>query len=89
MLLSHFNRELNKTAIIFEFLGKIFHNLEKLFLDRTFPLRMQYMWTLQNYYTAREYWAFRLLNPHFVYIISCIHTLKASEPLTLLFRGPS
>ena len=38
MLLSHFNRELDKTAIIFEFLGKSFRNLEKLFLDRTFPL---------------------------------------------------
>ena len=39
MLLSHFNRELDKTAIIFEFLGtKAFRNLEKLFLDRTFPL---------------------------------------------------
>ena len=39
MLLSNFNRELDKTAIIFEFLGKRFRNLEKLFLDRTFPLR--------------------------------------------------
>ena len=39
MLLSHFNRELDKTAIIFEFLGKRFRNLEKLFLDRIFPLR--------------------------------------------------
>ena len=38
MLLSHFNRELDKTAIIFEFLGKSFRNLEKLFLDRIFPL---------------------------------------------------
>ena len=27
-----------KTAIIFEFLGKSFRNLEKRFLDRTFPL---------------------------------------------------
>ena len=39
VLLSHFNRELDKTAIIFEFLGKRFRNLEKLFLDRIFPLR--------------------------------------------------
>ena len=38
MLLSHFNRELDKTAIIFEFLGKSFRSLEKLCLDRTFPL---------------------------------------------------
>ena len=32
-------RELDKTAIIFkfEFLGKSFRNLEKLFLDRTSP----------------------------------------------------
>ena len=36
MLLSHFNRELDKTAIIFQFLGKSFRDLEKLFLDRTF-----------------------------------------------------
>ena len=39
MLLSHFNRELDKKAIIFEFLGKSFRNLEKRFLDRTFPLK--------------------------------------------------
>ena len=38
MLLSHFNRELNKTAIIFEFQGKSSSTLEKLSLDRTFPL---------------------------------------------------
>ena len=42
MLLSHFNRELDKTAIIFEFLGKRFRNLEKLFLDRTLPLYVDY-----------------------------------------------
>ena len=29
MLLSHFYRELDKTAIIFEFLGKSFSNLER------------------------------------------------------------
>ena len=35
MLLSHFNGELDKTAIIFEFLRNSFSDLEKLFLDRT------------------------------------------------------
>ena len=39
MLLSHFNREQESTAIIFEFLGKGFRNLKKLCLGRTFPLR--------------------------------------------------
>ena len=38
MLLSHFNRELEKTAIIFKFRGESFSNLGKLLLDRTFPL---------------------------------------------------
>ena len=41
-ILSHFNRELDKTAIIFEFLGKSFRNLAKLFLDRTFPLNWRF-----------------------------------------------
>ena len=40
MLSPYFNRELDKTAIIFEFLGKSFRNLEKLFLDRPLPLRL-------------------------------------------------
>ena len=38
LFLSHFNKELDKTAINLEILGKRFRNLEKLFLDRTFPL---------------------------------------------------
>ena len=41
MLLSHFNWELDKTAIIFEFLGKSFSNLQKRFLDRTVPLKLK------------------------------------------------
>ena len=49
MLLSHFYRELDKTAIIFEFLGKCFRNLGKLFLDRTFPLMHRHCPDLRPY----------------------------------------
>ena len=39
VLLSHFNRELDKTAIIFEFLGKSFRNLGAHYMSRAGPVR--------------------------------------------------
>ena len=56
MLLSHFNRELDKTAIISEFLEKTFRNLEKLFVDRTFPLSKPYRMVTTVGTWIEDYW---------------------------------
>ena len=66
MLLSHFYRELEKTAIIFEFLGKSFSNLEKLFLDRALLLKISLLRAKKAIYAV-----FLALTPIKTVLITC------------------